>query len=155
MKKRKKVCFISSAGGHFEQIKMLGMVAEKYDHYYVVPKNKSLASLSDKMYFVCDISRQNKLTFLFKFILSGFQQLIIFIKEHPDVVITTGAGVAVPTCIIARALSKKVVYIESFARIHSLNKTGKMLSRFSGLFIVQWKSLLKLNPKAVYGGWLY
>ena len=83
------------------------------------------------------------------------QQLFIFLKERPDVVITTGAGLAIPTCIYAKLFKKKVVYIESFARINSVNKTGKLIYKYADLFIVQWETLLEFYPNATYGGWIY
>ena len=37
----------------------------------------------------------------------------------------------------------------------SLNVTGRKLYPYADLFIVQWKELLKITPKATYGGWIY
>jgi uncharacterized protein Veg len=48
-----------------------------------------------------------------------------------------------------------MIYIESFARMKTLNKSGKFLYKYADLFIVQWEELLKCYPKAVYGGWIY
>ena len=155
MRKDKKVCFISSSGGHLEQIKQLKMVADKYDHYYVLPKNPSTAKLKEKKYLVGDFYRKNRILFVFRFTITAFQQLFIFMKEKPDVVITTGAGVVIPTCLYAHMFGKKLIYIESFARMKTLNKTATLLKKYTDLFIVQWEDLLKIVPDAVYGGWLY
>lgn len=155
MVKQKKVCFISSSGGHLEQIKQLKDVANKYEHYYVLPKNTSTIAFSEKKYLVGDFYRKNRMQFVFRFCYTAIQQLFIFIKEKPDVVITTGAGVVIPTCLYAHFFGKKLVYIESFARMKSLNKTAELLSKYADLFIVQWEDLLKIAPNAVYGGWIY
>lgn len=155
MRKEKKICFISSSGGHLEQIKQLKMVAEKYDHYYVLPDNASTAKFKEKKYLVGDFYRRNRVRFMFRFAITAMQQLAIFIKERPDVVITTGAGVVIPTCLYAHFFGKKLIYIESFARMKSLNKTAELLKKYADLFIVQWEDLLKIVPDAVYGGWLY
>ena len=143
MRKDKKVCFISSSGGHLEQIKQLKMVADKYDHYYVLPKNPSTAKLKEKKYLVGDFYRKNRIQFVFRFTITAFQQLFIFMKEKPDVVITTGAGVVIPTCLYAHMFGKKLIYIESFARMKTLNKTATLLKKYTDLFIVQWEDLLK------------
>lgn len=153
--KEKKICFISSSGGHLEQIKQLKMVADKYEHYYVLPKNKSTVKFKEKKYLVGDFYRKNRVQFVFRFVYTAIQQLIVFLKERPDVVITTGAGVVIPTCLYARFFGKKVIYIESFARMKSLNKTAQLLSKYSDMFIVQWEELLKIVPDAIYGGWIY
>lgn len=155
MRQNKRVCFISSSGGHLEQIKQLKEVAKKYDHYYVLPKNPSTEVFSEKKYLVGDFYRKNRVQFVFRFAITSIQQLAIFLKERPDVIITTGAGVVIPTCLYAHLFKKKLIYIESFARMKSLNKTAELLSRYSDLFVVQWEDLLKIVPNAVYGGWIY
>ena len=155
MNDNKKVCFISSTGGHLEQIKQLTGVADKYEHYYVLPKNSSTVLFKGKKYLVGDFYRKKRIQFMFRFIITSVQQFCVFIKERPDVVITTGAGVVVPTCIYAHIFKKKLIYIESFARVKTLNKTAQLLSKYSDLFIVQWEELLEIAPNAVYGGWIY
>ena len=155
MKKNKKICFISSSGGHLEQIKQLDKVAKQYEHYFILPKNTSTKKFKDKKYLVCDFYRKNRIAFIFRFALTAIQQFILFVKERPDVVITTGAGVVIPTCLYAHFFGKKLIYIESFARMKSLNVTGKLLYKYSDVFLVQWENLLKECPKAVYGGWIY
>lgn len=155
MKEKPKVCFISSNGGHLEQLKQLKAVADKYTHYYVLPKNESTSKFNEKKYLVGDFYRKSRIQFLFRFTWTALQQLIIFIKERPDVVITTGAGVVIPTCVYAHFFGKKLIYIESFARMKSLNKTAILLHKYADLFVVQWEELLKVVPDAVYGGWIY
>lgn len=152
---RKKVCFISSAGGHLEQIKQLKKITEQYDYYYVLPRNESTEKFTEKKYFVSEFIRNIKILYCVGLLVTFVQQFFIFIKERPDVVITTGAGLAIPTCIYAKVFRKKVIYIESFARINSVNKTGKLIYKFADLFIVQWENLLEFYPNAVYGGWIY
>lgn len=154
-KKKIKICFISSSGGHFEQIRQLNEVAQKYEHYYVLPSNSSTKKFNEKKYLVGDFYRKRKFEFLFRFIWTAIQQFYIFLKEQPDVIITTGAGVVYPTCMYAHFFGKKLIYIESFARMKSLNVTGRKLYPYADLFIVQWKELLKITPKATYGGWIY
>ena len=153
--KRKKICFISSAGGHLEQIKQLKSLKECYDYYYVLPRNKSTEKFTEKKYFVSEFIRNNKLLYVVGLMITFVQQLFIFLKERPDVVITTGAGLAIPTCIYAKLFKKKVVYIETIARINSVNKTGKLIYKYADLFIVQWETLLEFYPNATYGGWIY
>ncbi len=146
---------ISSSGGHLEQIKQLREVKEQYNYFYVVTRTKATEAMKEKRYIVSDLVRTNKLIALIRMIKMMIEQLIIFIKEKPDVIITTGAAVAIPMCLIGRVFRKKVIYIESFARINTPNKTGKFIYRFADLFIIQWEELEKHYPKAVYGGWIY
>lgn len=50
---------------------------------------------------------------------------------------------------------RKIIYIETFANSSSKTLTGKLIYPIANVFIVQWESMLKLYPKAIYGGWIY
>jgi UDP-N-acetylglucosamine:LPS N-acetylglucosamine transferase len=107
-----------------------------------------------KSYFVPQINRREKL-FALKFAGLCVRMYHILIKERPDCVISTGALIAAPACFIAKKiLHKKLIYIESFARIDELSMTGKMLYKMADLFVVQWEELAGRYPKAVYAGGL-
>ena len=156
MRKKPKICFISSAGGHLEQLRQLDKIRERYDYYWVLPRNKSTKKIVGKKYLINDFPRNmGKIVFFSGLFWTAIQQLIVFVIQRPDFVITTGAGVAYPTCMFAHICGKKLIYIESFARMKSLNVTGQKLYPYADLFVVQWKELLKLVPKAVYRGWIY
>ena len=156
MRKKPKICFISSAGGHLEQLRQLDKIRERYDYYWVLPRNTSTKKIVGKKYLINDFPRNmGKIVFFSGLFWTAIQQLIVFVIQRPDFVITTGAGVAYPTCMFAHFCGKKLIYIESFARMKSLNVTGQKLYPYADLFVVQWKELLKLVPKAVYRGWIY
>ena len=50
---------------------------------------------------------------------------------------------------------KKLVYIESFAKVTSPTKTGKLMYKIADQFYVQWKSMLTIYPGAIYLGGIY
>lgn len=155
-KKSKKICFIASSGGHLEQIKQLKKVEKKYECFYITNKTLSTEKMQEKKYLVNDLYRgKSRCKKVLRIIKMFFEQINIYIQEKPEVIITTGAGIAIPMCLIAKIFRKKVIYIESFARINSTNKSGEFIYKFSDVFIVQWKSLMKFYPKAIYGGWIY
>ena len=58
-------------------------------------------------------------------------------------------------CLIGKIFGSRVIYIETFANIKTKTATGRLLYPFSDLFIVQWKSMKKLYPDSVDGGWIY
>ena len=84
-----------------------------------------------------------------------FLTMKIFIKEKPDFVICTGALATIPMCLIAKVFRKKVIFIESFAKINSPTLTGRLVYKFADQFYVQWKEMLKFYPKAIYKGGIY
>ena len=56
---------------------------------------------------------------------------------------------------ISKIFGGKVVYIESFAKIDSPNISGKIAYRFADQFYIQWESMRKFYPKAIYKGGIY
>ncbi|GAI84775.1 unnamed protein product [marine sediment metagenome] len=106
-------------------------------------------SKKEKVYFVADPKR-NPISFL-KCVVQSFT---ILFKEKPDVLISTGAGVAIPACYLAKLfLGSKIVFVESFCRIKEPSLSGKFMYPISDLFLVQWPEMLeKYGDKAVYRG---
>ena len=90
-----------------------------------------------------------------KMIVNGLHSVLIWIKERPDFVITTGTMVAYPFYLMAVLFRKKIVFIETFGRANMATEAGKKMEKHADLFIVQWESQVKHYKKAVYGGCLY
>ncbi len=154
-RKEIKICFAASSGGHFEQLLMLKKLMEKYDSFIVTEKTL-YAPLSDdiKLYYMKQVNRK-EFTFIFRMIANLFRSLHIFFREKPDVVITTGAMAMIPMCLIAKMFRKKLIFIESFAKVTSPTKTGKLMYKFADRFYVQWESMLEIYPDAIYLGGIY
>ena len=58
-------------------------------------------------------------------------------KERPDLIISTGAAVAVPFFWIGNLMGTKNIYIEVFDRINRPTLTGKLVYPVTDRFIVQ------------------
>ena len=50
---------------------------------------------------------------------------------------------------------KKLIYIESFAKVNSPTLSGKLLYKFADVFYVQWESMIDIYPKARFIGYIY
>ncbi|MCR4347306.1 MAG: hypothetical protein NUV55_08930 [Sulfuricaulis sp.] len=87
-----------------------------------------------------------------KYLINMWQSFWLVVKNRPELVISTGAGMVVPTCLIAKFFGAKLVFIETAARVTTPSRTGKFLYRFADEFYVQWEPLLKVYPRAKYGG---
>jgi len=75
-------------------------------------------------------------------------------RFRPDVVVSTGAAVAVPVFYLARLLNIRTVYVEVYDRIDTATLTGRLCRPVSDLFLVQWEEQLKMYPKATVIGHL-
>ena len=151
----KKICFAASSGGHLEQLMMLKPLMNKYNSIIVTEKT-TYAAVPDgiKLYYLEQVNRKEK-TFVYHMIKNLFMSLKIFIAEKPDMVICTGVLAMIPLCIIAKLSGKKLIYIESFAKVTSGTLTGKLLYRFADRFYVQWEQMLQIYPKAIFLGGIY
>lgn len=59
-------------------------------------------------------------------------------RQRPDVVVSTGAGVALPFFLAARLCRIPTVYIEVYDRMDSRTLSGRLCRPFSSTFLVQW-----------------
>ena len=152
----KKICFIASTGGHFEQLMMLKPLMDKYESFIVTEKTdySVIKNNDNKIYYLKQINRNEK-KFIFKMIYNFYVTLKIYSKERPDIVISTGALATIPMCIIAKIFQKKVIFIESFAKVNSSTLTGKFIYKFADQFYVQWEEMLEVYPNAIYKGGIY
>lgn len=154
-KTRKKICFTASSGGHFEQLMMLKPLMNEYESFVVTELTKYGPNVeNEKIYYIKQVNRREN-GFIFKMIDNTFQSIRIYLRERPDVVICTGVLATVPMCLIIKLFGGKLIYIESFAKITSPTKTGKLLYRFADQFYVQWEPMLKFYPCAIYLGGIY
>ena len=148
--KKLRICIACSPGGHMVQAQRLAAVYEKHEHFYFTfsgPVAQELAKTVD-VRTIPNIVRSNPLSWFVGAVASARTAL----KEKPDVVITTGAGVVVFFCLFAKLLGAKLVFIESMARIDRPTLTARLLYPFADLFIVQWRKLLKFFPRARFAG---
>ena len=154
-KKNKKICFAASSGGHFEQILMLKPLMDKYDSFLITEKTDYKAEVKDeKMYYLHQVNRK-EWKFPFEMLGNAFRSFFIFIKERPDVIITTGVLAMIPLCLLAKLFRKKLIYIESFAKVTTPTETGKLMYKYADQFYVQWPQMKKIYPNAIYLGGIY
>jgi UDP-N-acetylglucosamine:LPS N-acetylglucosamine transferase len=73
-------------------------------------------------------------------------------RVRPDVVVSTGAGVAVPFFWLARLFGIATVYIEVFDRIDGPTLTGRLCRPVTDLFLVQWEDQLRFYRGSVLLG---
>ncbi len=146
-----KICIVSSAGGHLIQCLKLLPILKCHEVFVITFEKTPLKNLLKglKTYLIENPKRDP-----IKYVIFAPKFLDILNKEKPDIVITTGAGVAVPVCLFAKLFfNSKIIFIESFSRIYNPSSTGKILYNFTDLFIVQWPKLRRrYGKRAIYAG---
>ena len=76
-------------------------------------------------------------------------------KERPDLIISSGAAVAVPFFYLGKCFGAKVIYIEVFDRIDKGTVTGKLVYPIADRFVVQWEEQKKVYRNAVNLGSIF
>lgn len=151
----KKVCFAASSGGHFTQLMQLRPLMEKYESIVVTEKTPYSEKEPPKgTYYLKQVNRE-EWKCPFYLIGNSFRSLNILLKEKPDYIVTTGVLACIPLCLLGKIMKKKVIFIESFAKIHSPTQTGKLMYKFADYFFVQWPSMKECYPEARFEGALY
>lgn len=154
---KKKVLFISSEGGHLNELQQIDF--NRYDYYIVTEKTKSTASLKDKykkkVSYLIYGTRKTPILYFFILLINFFISLFIYIKFRPEVVVSTGTHTAVSMCYIAKIFRKKVIWIETFANRNSKTLAGRLVYPIADKFIVQWEEMKKAYEKAEYWGSIY
>lgn len=155
----KKVLFLSSTGGHLDELLQLKPIFTKYDYYIATEKDKTTINLKDeykdRLYYFLYGTRKNFLIYPFVFFINIIKSLNLYIKIKPQYIITTGTHTAVPICYIGKLFRTKIIFIETFANRNTKTLSGKIIYPIADLFIVQWEEMLKLYPKATFVGGIY
>lgn len=149
MKKKIKICCISSHGGHLHEM-MEAMKGIDENIVWITQKTKaSEVTLSGRQHhFILDPNVSKV-----KFAINAIQALWYLILECPEVIVSTGSGIALPMMLFGKYLFKsKLVFIESAAMVVHPSKTGHAIYKHCDLFLIQWESLKAFYPNAKFVG---
>ncbi len=152
-----RICLAASGGGHLRQLLQMVPFAKEHDYYFLTEATPLGLSLENdhKTRFVPHFAfGQRKTIGTLRFIWAGLTNFLAslwhFLICRPDVVISTGAGAAFFTLFLCWLFRRKVVYIESIARVETISLFGKLAARYAGLYLVQWPKLEDQHSKATY-----
>ena len=149
-----KVCLVGSSGGHLKHLYMLKPFWENKERFWVTFDKEDAKSLlkGEKMY-PCYFPTNRNIKNLIK---NTFLAYKVLKKEKPDLIISSGAAVAVPFFYVGKFLfGAKVVYIEVFDRIDKPTMSGKLVHPIADLFIVEWEEMKNVYSKAINLGSIF
>lgn len=148
-----KICLVCSSGGHLAHLNLLKPFWEKEDRFWVTfDKEDGRSLLKNEKMYSCYFPTNRNIKNLIKNTALAWK---ILRKENPDLIISSGAAVAVPFFYLGKILGKKLIYIEVVDRLDSPTLTGKLVYPITDKFIVQWESLKKVYPKAINLGKIF
>lgn len=147
MSKTKHVMAISSAGGHWVQLRRLRPAWKGMKVTYVTTDlglrevvMKEAVEEGDLMpdfQVIMEANRWQKVRLLRQV----FQLLYVFVKVRPDVVITTGAAPGYFAMLIGKVFRARTVWIDSIANAEELSMSGQKAGQVADLWVTQWPDL--------------
>lgn len=152
-KKLLKVCLVGSSGGHLTHLYMIKDFWENHDRFWVTFDKEDARSILDgEKIYPCYFPTNRNLVNLVKNLVLAIK---ILNKEKPDILISSGAAVAVPFFYLGKLMGKKLIYIEVYDRINKPTLTGRLVYPIVDKFIVQWEEQKKVYPKAINLGSIF
>jgi beta-1,4-N-acetylglucosaminyltransferase len=148
---RLSICLAASDGGHLTDLLQLGReTCGEHRVFYLTHRTATTVELSDA-YLVEKIGVS-----LWRLFLASLTTLRVFWHERPDVVISTGAEIALPAFYLGKLLFRaRLVYVECSGVTAHPTRTGRLVYPIADLFLVQWETLLRYyGSRARYVGGL-
>ncbi|MEE1051672.1 MAG: PssD/Cps14F family polysaccharide biosynthesis glycosyltransferase [Lachnospiraceae bacterium] len=148
-----KICLVGSSGGHLTHLYMLKPFWEKHERFWVTfDKEDARSILKDEKVYYCYYPTNRSAKAL---AINTKLAMQLIKQEKPDLIISTGAAVAVPFFYIGKMMGAKTVYIEVFDRIDKSTMTGRIVYPIADRFIVEWEEMKKVYPKAINLGSIF
>lgn len=145
-----KVLLVGSSGGHLSQLLRLQGWWEEHDRRWVTfPLADARSKLGGEDVVWGAYPTTRNIPNLLRNLVVAWRQIRSY---RPDVIVSTGAGVAVPFFWLGRLFGVTTVYLEVFDRIDSRTLTGRLCRPFTDLFLVQWEEQLRLYRGSVLLG---
>ena len=141
-----KVLLVSSVGGHLTEIMQLAPLLRSHEVVLVVNDEAALPDFPfARVYRIAHAERDIRV--LWNFIEAS--RILCF--ELPDVILSAGAGPAVPVCLLGRlAIGARIVFIESAAAVTRPTLTGRLMYPIAHHFFYQWPRLSRFFPRGMH-----
>ena len=141
---KRRTCLAYSAGGHYTELTKAieGITFEDIYHITFYTPRFDNDKTTDRIFLVHPRKK------IIRSLLNATQSLWFILAKRPKLIISTGADVAAATIIFGKIFTGcTVIFVESGGNL-TPTLTGRMVYRFTDLFIVQWEEQLKFYPKA-------
>lgn len=145
-----KICLACSSGGHLTHLYMLKPFWQDKDRFWVTfDKEDAKSLLEGERIISCYYPTNRNLKAL---IINTRLAWRLLREEKPDLIISSGAAIAVPFFYLGKLLGIKTMYIEIFDRI---NRPTLFVYPVADRFIVQWEEMKQVYPRAINLGSIF
>ena len=148
-----KVCLVGSSGGHLAHLYMLKKFWHDKERFWVTfDKEDARSLLKDEKMYSCYYPTNRNIKNLIR---NTVLAVKVLRKEHPDLIISSGAAVSVPFFYLGKLFGAKLIYIEVFDRIDKPTLSGRLVYPITDKFIGQWEEQKKVYKKAINLGSIF
>jgi len=148
------VLLVTSNGGHLDQLTRLRPWWSQHDRTWVsfdTPDARSVLRDEPNVVIAYHPTTRNAVNALRNLRLAWR----VLRDIRPDVVVSAGAGVAVPFFVLARLLGIATAYLEVYDRIDNATLTGRLVTPFADAVLLQWEQQRQLYPTGRLVGPVY
>lgn len=148
-----KLLLIASTGGHLAQLLELRSWWEQHDRHWVTfQKPDAVGALADEsVTWAFHPTTRNLINAGRNLLLA----MSVLRRERPDILLSTGAGVAVPFFVVARVLRIRTAYLEVYDRVELATLSGRLCYALSDAFLLQWPKQQRQYPEGLLVGSVY
>ena len=144
------VLLVCSSGGHLLQLFALRDAWDDFSRVWVTfDKSDARSLLGDERVLYAHGPTNRSVKNLLRNLVLAWR---VVGAVRPRIVLTTGAGVAVPFAWVARLRGARVVYVESLTRIDQPSLSCRLIAPTASRIYAQWPELLEALPRARYAG---
>ena len=150
---RTEILLVCSTGGHLLQLVALRGAWEGFSRVWVTfDKSDAKSLLTDEQVVHAFGPTNRSVTNLVRNLRLAWR---VVRALKPQVILTTGAGVAVPFAWIGRLRGARVVYVESITRIDKPSLSLRLIAPVTAKIYVQWPELVGAVRGSRYVGSIF
>jgi beta-1,4-N-acetylglucosaminyltransferase len=147
---RTEILLVCSTGGHLLQLVALREAWEGFSRVWVTfDKSDARSLLADERVVHAYAPTNRNLKNLLRNLWLAWR---VIRALRPRVILTTGAGVAVPFAWVGRLRGASVVYVESITRIEAPSLSCRLIAPITARVYVQWPELARAIRGSRYVG---
>ncbi len=146
-----RILIVCSVGGHFTEVMQLAPLLRDHEVTLVVNDEVALPDFPFRaIYRICHAERDARV------LLNVVEAARIMKFEKPDVILSTGAGPAVPFAFLARLTGcSRVLFVESASAVTRPTLTGRLVYHVADRFFYQWPELERFFPRGALASVLF
>lgn len=153
MKKKIKIGLVTSRGGHLFQLYQLKEWWRRYERFWITGRGGDSDYLlkNEKVYYGFFPEHRNLFNALRNFFL-GFK---IVVKEKPDLLVSTGAGIAPPIFLAGKILGCQLIFIDSYSFVKYPSLSARIVNFLVDKLLVQHPKVVKFLKRGEFWGAIF